>query len=53
MSEETKKAVEALVKEAGDDPVKMAFLAGMKAGDAMRKIAEGCGKDAEDSTKEE
>jgi len=38
MSEEAKKAAEAIVREATGNPVKMAFLAGMKAGDELSRM---------------
>lgn len=38
MSEKAKEAIEAIVKEAETDPVKMAFLAVLNAGSKLNKI---------------
>ena len=38
MSEEVKKAVQAIVEEVTDDPVKAAFLAGMKAERELKEL---------------
>ena len=50
MSEAAKQAMEAIVKEAGSDPVKAAFLAGMKAERELRSLT---GSKPEQETKEE
>ena len=47
MSEEVKKAVEAIVKDSAGDPGMMSFLAGVQAGKTLAKIEKEASKDAQ------